>query len=145
MSAAGRFLARRSHSESELRTKLRRFDPEAIDLVIGRLWELDLLDDAAFAAVWVEERGRRKGRRALESELRAKGVAGHLIEGALAGLAPVELDQATALAASFVRRVARKPLGQQGAAIAQMLVRRGYEWEVAEEAARAVLPPEGWD
>lgn len=146
MKAAGRFLARRSHSESELRQKLgRRADPGTIDRVIARLYELELLDDAAFAAAWVEERGSKKGRRALEGELRSKGVDSDAIAEAMAGLDEVQEEGAAALAERYLHRVSHKPLREQAAAIQQMLLRRGYDYEVAEAAAAQVLPPEGWD
>ncbi len=38
-----------------------------------------------------------------------------------------------------------KPLAHQAASIRQMLVRRGFDGEIADEATKAVLPPEGWD
>ncbi|MGI8775544.1 MAG: regulatory protein RecX [Actinomycetota bacterium] len=146
MKAAGRFLSRRSHSEAELRQKLgRRSDPAVIDRVVARLYELELLDDAAFAAAWVEERGDKKGRRALESELRGKGVASDVIAEALSGLDEVQRSGAVELATRYLRRVSHKPLREQASAIQQMLARRGYDYEVAEAAVTQVLPPEGWD
>lgn len=145
MSAAGRFLGRRAHSELELRMKLRGFERATVDRVMERLRQVELLDDAAFAQAWVEERGHKKGRRALEAELRAKGVSGEDMSPALDSLAPAELDTATGLATRHLHRVARRPLRDQAAAISQMLMRRGFERDVAEEATRAVLPPEGWD
>lgn len=146
MKAAGRSLARRSHSEAELRQKLgRKADPVVIERVVARLYELELLDDAAFAAAWVEERGAKKGRRALENELRGKGVATDAIAEAMAGLDEVQEAGAVALAERYVHRVSHKPLREQAAALQQMLLRRGYDYEVAEAATTEVLPPEGWD
>lgn len=146
MTKAGRYLARRPHSISELRTKLVPIgDPEAIEAALARLEELDLLDDAAFARQWIEERSVRKGHRALMSELGAKGIDREIAEAAWAEAAPDELSVATELAARYVRRVMSKPLGKQAAAIGQMLARRGYDYEVCQAATVAVLPPEGWD
>lgn len=142
---AGRFLAQRPHSEQELRLKLRPLEPAVADAVIERLYEWRLLDDEAFARQWVTERSAKKGERALQSELTAKGVAPEVIETVLAEGEDSEIERATALGAGFVRKVARKPLAKQAGAICQMLVRRGFSYDVAQEATKAVLPPEGWD
>jgi regulatory protein len=105
------------------------------------------VDDGQFALQWVQERSRGKklSARALVHELRGKGVDPAVAEAALARAGVDEGAQATELAARYVRRVATKPLRDQAARIQQMLARRGYSYEVAEAAVRAVLPPEGWD
>src|SRR5215213_11322312 len=76
--AALRFLEARPRSIAEVRTRLARkdFSPEAIDAAIARLAELELLDDAAFARYWVENRQayRPRGAGALRDELRRKGI-----------------------------------------------------------------------
>lgn len=144
MGKAGRFLARRPHSRSELEVKLKGFDPETIESALVRLEELGLIDDAAFAAQWVRERSSSKGGRALESELTQKGVDPEVISEALSG-AGDETKRADELAGRYLRRVASKPPQKQAAAIQGMLLRRGFGFEVAMQAARRVLPPEGWD
>jgi regulatory protein len=76
--AALRFLEARPRSIAEVRARLGRKDyaPEAIDAAIARLAELELLDDAAFARYWVENRqaNRPRGASALRDELRRKGI-----------------------------------------------------------------------
>lgn len=76
--AALRFLEARPRSIAEVRARLGRKDyaPEAIDSAIARLSELELLDDAAFARYWVENRQayRPRGAGALRDELRRKGI-----------------------------------------------------------------------
>src|SRR6478672_1911288 len=49
---------------------------EAAETVLDRFGEVGLIDDAAFARAWVSSRqsGRGLARRALQAELRAKGV-----------------------------------------------------------------------
>ena len=49
---------------------------EAAEAVLDRFTEVGLIDDAAFARAWVSSRqaGRGLARRALQAELRAKGV-----------------------------------------------------------------------
>ena len=62
MARAGRWLALRPQTKSELRTKLLNggFDEPEVDAAISRLEELDLVDDLAFARTWIEEATRRK-------------------------------------------------------------------------------------
>jgi regulatory protein len=73
-----RFLEARPRSTAELRARLERkdFAPEAIDAAIARQSDLELIDDAAFARYWVENRqaNRPRGAGALRDELRRKGV-----------------------------------------------------------------------
>ncbi len=147
MEKAGRALARRPHSRRELEQKLRAggFEPDIVARALGRLEALGLIDDLVFARQWVEERGRRKGAGLLRAELAGKGVPREVADQALADVGLDEESAAVALAAGWVRRVVNRPIAEQAQRIRQMLVRRGYSPEVAEEAARAVLPPEGWD
>jgi regulatory protein len=146
---AGKFLGRRARSESEVRDALSRagFEPSVTEATIGKLHELELLDDDAFARQWIEERARRKGLgpRRLLSELRLKGVADDTARQALDEGGPDQETQAKEVAAGLVRRVASRPLAQQGMRLQQMLLARGFATEVAVAAVRAVLPPEGWD
>lgn len=144
MGKAGRFLARRPHSRAELGLKLRAFEPETVEAALVRLEELGLIDDAAFAAQWVKERSSAKGPRALEAELAQKGVDPEVISEAL-GDSGDEAKRADELAGRYLRRVANKPPAKQAASIQGMLLRRGFSLDVAIQAARRVLPPEGWD
>ena len=63
---------------------------EAAAAVLDRFTEVGLIDDAAFAAAWVSTRqsGRGLARRALASELRAKGVDGEVAAAAVAEVDP---------------------------------------------------------
>lgn len=149
MERAGRLLATRARSERELgdRLALAGFSPDTVAATLRRLRELRLVDDADFARRWVEERATTKGlgRAALISELKRKGVEVAVAEAALEEAGLDEVARATELAATLVRRVARKPLERQASSLWQMLRRKGYSSEAAEAAVKAVLPPEGWD
>ena len=149
LEVAGRLLSRRPYTEAELRDRLARrgLGEDVVEHTIARLGSLDLVDDGSFAKQWVEERATRKGLggRRLRAELEAKGVSADRIEEALRAEADHELARATALAAKRVSKVMHLPLPQQGGRIFNWLLGRGFEDEVAEAAARAVLPPEGWD
>jgi regulatory protein len=141
-------LGRQAMSAAEMRARLRRRslpDAEA-DRVVARLEELGLLDDAAFAEGYVQNRAGRRGRLALRRELLAKGVAEATVEASLA-----ERDETSERAA------ARDLLAKQawrfaeahtddatraGAARSKayaLLARRGFAPEVARAAVEAVL------
>ena len=73
-------LTARPRAAAELRTacEARGVPPEVAAQVVARLGEVGLVDDEAFAAAFVESRHRSRGlsRRALEAELRRRGVEG---------------------------------------------------------------------
>ena len=149
MERAGRLLSTRARSERELTDRLSAsgFELEQVAATIERLRELRLVDDADFARRWAEERSGRKGLGPgkLRAELAAKGVDPATIDHALAEAGPDEEARARELAATLVRRVARKPLQAQASSLWQMLRRKGYSAEACEAGVKAVLPPEGWD
>jgi regulatory protein len=134
--AALRFLEARPRSVAEVRARLGRKDfvPEAIDAAIARLTELDLLDDAAFARYWVENRqaNRPRGAGALRDELRRKGidadVTAEVLDDALTG------DEAAG-AWGLARGALRKYAGSHDRyaftrRMGSYLQRRGYTFEV---------------
>jgi regulatory protein len=145
---AWRLLARRPYGRAELRSRLESsgFERPAVDSALGRLAELGLVDDAAFAESLIELRARRglSGAAAV-AELEARGVDREIAEGALTRAGLDDAARARELAAQWVRRVARLPLPRQASRLQAMLLRRGFAPEVTEEAVRSVLPPEGWD
>ncbi len=149
MQRAGHLLASRPRTEHELRIRLGRagYDEETVERAVTRLVELRLLDDRAFALQWVAERALSKGRSgdALVSELVERGIDRYLAEEAVAEAGLDEEFQAAELAVRFLRKVAHKPLERQAEAILGRLLRRGFPYEVARDAVRTVLPPEGWD
>ncbi len=74
-----RFLEPRPRSTQEVKQQLlkKKFAGEIIESVIARLAEAGLLDDAAFAKYWVDNREQFKPRaaRALRFELKRKGLS----------------------------------------------------------------------
>ena len=85
--AALRFLEVRSRSVAEVRRRLTSagYRPELIEAATTRLLELGILDDAAFARLWVESRDRAhpRGEHALIIELRQKGIDATIITATL--------------------------------------------------------------
>ena len=134
--AALRFLEARPRSIAEVRTRLGRkdFAPEAIDAAIARLAELELLDDAAFARYWVENRQayRPRGAGALRDELRRKGVDANVTAEVLDDA--LTSDEAAG-AWGLARGALHKYAGSQDRnaftrRMGSYLQRRGYTFEV---------------
>jgi len=131
------YLANRPRSRAEVETFLRKrgvAEPQ-IEAVAEQLEGAGLLDDAAFAQFWVEnrERFRPRGLRALRYELRSKGVADEAIEQALVSVDVADSAYRSASKkAHQLRHEDRKTFYQK---IVGYLARQGFEYEVAREAA----------
>lgn len=130
--AALHFLGSRPRSEREIRDRLARhdFDVQVVDRVIERLRRIQLVDDAAFAAYWVEQRAthRPRGARLLKQELRQKGVSQDVVAEAL----PADDDdegayRAAQRKASSLRALDERPFKQR---LGAFLQRRGYNYEM---------------
>jgi regulatory protein len=78
-----RFLEARARSVAEVRRRLTQagYREELVTGAIGRLGDIGMLDDEAFATQWVESRDRAhpRGEHALMLELRQKGIDATLI------------------------------------------------------------------
>lgn len=86
--AAGlRYLEARSRSVAEVRRRLTSagYREELVDGAIARLTELGVLDDSAFARLWVEsrDRARPRGEIALRRELALRGVDREVVDDLL--------------------------------------------------------------
>jgi regulatory protein len=88
LEAGARFLGVRPRSIDETRRHLRAagYTAELVDGAVGRLIDLGILDDEAFARAWLESRDRAhpRGERALQRELFLKGIDRAIIEAVLA-------------------------------------------------------------
>ncbi len=92
-----RLLARREHSELELRHKLatRKFSDAVIDAVLAGLLDEGLLNNRRFAEIYVRGRFERGyGPAKIQAELRERGIEGDLMEQTLAELSQLWLDSA---------------------------------------------------
>jgi len=135
-----RFLAVRPRSEAEVRENLRRHHvAEAlIEAEVQRLRETGLLNDEAFARLWVENRAtfRPRSRRALQTELLRKGLSPELTQAALAGA-----DDATSayqLATQRARRWQALPQLEFRRKLTEYLARRGYDYEITQSVVEQV-------
>ena len=123
----------------------REIPDDVAEQVLSRLEEVGLIDDAAFADAWVESRhaGRGLARRALAQELRTRGVAGELVEQAVAQLGA---DEESESARALVERKLRATRGLEHQArmrrLVGMLARRGYSEGLAYRVVREALAGE---
>ncbi len=131
-SAAERLLARRMHSEKELRDKLeqRGFPEYVVDETVAAFRKIQLIDDRAFAEMFIRDRMRLrpKGRQLLRRELIQKGVAETIIESALLELVDEnrELEEVRLLAEKYMRRSAVLPEEIRRRRLLGFLQRRGF-------------------
>ena len=141
----------RARREIETRLSQKGYEESIITLVIAKLIKLGLLDDAQFAAQWVEAKtrvggSRPVGRRRLSSELYAKGVAKDQIADAVEVVTnDDELALARAAASKKVRIVPtdRDLLQKERQKLMGFLQRRGFGWETVKQVTRESLPARG--
>ena len=136
---AWRALGRRERTELELRGILagKRVAPDDADAVVGELVAGGFVDDAGFARRFAEDRRRLDawGAERIERRLRALGVAPEHVAGALGEQdGEGELEAAVALLRRRVPEVPATPRERDRAL--GMLVRKGYELELAHDALR---------
>ncbi|MGH8823225.1 MAG: regulatory protein RecX [Jiangellaceae bacterium] len=114
--------------------------------VLDRFGEVGLIDDAMFAAAWVESRhaGRGLAKRALAFELRRRGVEPAVVDTAVSALAP-EQEEATARALVAARLPGTRSLEPTARArrLAGMLARKGYPPGLAFRVVRDTLAADG--
>jgi regulatory protein len=131
--AALRLLRYRPRSEAEIRNRLsRRFNTETIEGVIFRLRARQMIDDAAFAAFWREERDSfsPRGRQLLKMELRHKGVDSEIINDALAGINDDE--NAYRAAQKRIHALGKEDYETFRRKMGAFLRRRGFSYEVVK-------------
>lgn len=142
-------LDQRARSRHELRERLLKleFEPALVDEVLDSLESSSLIDDTLFASEWVRQRSRTRGKsaRALDLELREKGVAADIRAEALAQVTPEdEAAQARALAEKKAREVKSVPTDRADydkalRRVVGVLARRGYGSELTMRVAREAL------
>jgi len=145
-----RLLTARARTRAELAGQLtkRGYPDDVSAAVLDRLADVGLIDDEDFAEQWVRSRhvNAGKGKRALASELRTKGIDDEVIADVLADIdSDAERVRAEQLVADKLRRerltndtddvkVARRLVG--------MLARRGYQQSMAFDVVKVALASE---
>lgn len=126
-----KLLVSRPRSEAEVRQRLREHAvPEpTITLVLERLRQSGLADDQAFANFWVENRNtfRPRSKRALQMELKRKGVTGETAQQALA--ATNDEEAAYRLAVQQARKLSALPFPDFRRKLNDFLLRRGFGYD----------------
>jgi regulatory protein len=132
-----RFASVRPRSEKEISQWLMRkkIHQSLHKELFNRLKHLEMVNDSAFAKWWVEQRQafRPKGRRALEAELRQKGIARETISQVLADT-PLN-EEKTAQKLLEQKLYKWKSLSEREAKIkkSRFLAGKGFSWEVIEK------------
>lgn len=142
-----RLLTVRARTRSELEAQLtkRGYPDDVSARVLDRLVEVGLLDDVAFAEEWVRSRRANsgKGKRALATELRTKGVDPDVIAETLDGVDAGEWRvQAEELVAAKLRRDKLDDEVKVTRRLVGMLARRGYSQGMAFDVVRTQLAQE---
>ena len=136
--AALLYLAARPRSRAEVERRLHEkgHAEDAIDAALTRLEARSYVDDAAFAAFWVENRSQFRPRSVavIAHELRQKGVESETVRAAV-----TEIDEESAAWTAVEPRLERwrtltKAEFEQK--IMAHLARRGFGFEVARKVAR---------
>lgn len=138
-----RQLTVRARSRAELARALARkcVPDDVVEVVLDRLTEVGLVDDAVFARDWLASGERRqKSRRALLAELAEKGIDRDVVDVAVAEL---DGDRDEFVARGFAERKARSLAGLdpqvQYRRLAGALARRGFSSAVIARVTREVL------
>lgn len=148
--AAYRLLSVRDRSTSELQDRLlgKGFSQSIVAETISRLTEVGLLNDLKFARSWAFQRAKHsaRGKKILRQELRHKGIDEELIDTVLAEIPPqVEIDSARRLIEKKSNRLepadiaTRDTYQKEKRRLYSMLVRRGFDYELAANLADEVL------
>ena len=135
---AHRAVGRRERTVAELRTCLerKRVEPGAIDDAVAELTEAGLLDDARYAQTFADDKRYldRWGSERIARELQRRGIAPDLIESVVSDRSrDAELESALVLLAQRAPTVSDDRDRDRAW---RLLVRRGYEIELAYEAVR---------
>lgn len=141
-------LAARPRTKDELRQALRRkgFDERTSETLLGKLDEAGLVDDAAFAQLWVRSRHAQQGlaRSALVAELKRKGVDSEVAAEAAGEL---DRDAEEQRARELVRKKLRTMVSvdEQTATrrLLGMLARKGYPQGLSYTVVREELRDAG--
>ncbi|WP_443217774.1 regulatory protein RecX [Saccharothrix sp. CCNWYY140] len=141
-------LAARARTRVELKDALLRkgIREETAELVLGKFDRAGLIDDAAFAEVWVRSRHEHQGlgRRALVQELRRKGVADEVAAEALAAVDDeAEQERARELVRKKLRTMSGLDHQTKMRRLVAALARKGYAEGMAYRVVRDEVKAEG--
>lgn len=139
-----RQLAMGPRTRRQLEDKLRdrQCDPQVAARVLDRMTDVGLVDDEAYAEMYVRSKQETKGlaASALRHELRQKGVADEVVDAALEEIDPEhEKEQARQLVARRLRTMRGLDRDAQTRRLAGFLARKGYGPGVSYQVIREAL------
>lgn len=148
-----RYLGRRHHSVSELRTKLRQkaYDGELINSVIDELKGKKFLDDKNFAALFTEENlsVKKWGKNKIRSELIKRGIAREIIDEVLNTYLSggEQAENAEDLARKKYKSLSSRKYESDKLRVKLLtfLASRGYDYDVSKNAVDKVMGEEESD
>jgi len=124
------FLSYRPRTVSEVRARLKQYQAQDIDGILGRLREHNYLDDLAFAKWFIESRNAHKlhSPRMLVQELKIKGVSDDVVSEVMGEIADVTQTISRLLIKKLgdTKRVLTAPERQK---IYSYLSRQGFSWD----------------
>ncbi|MGL5810417.1 MAG: regulatory protein RecX [Nocardioides sp.] len=137
-------LTGRARSRHELALKLaaRNVPEELGTTLLDRFTEVGLIDDLAFARMWVEQRQSSRGlaRGALAQELRQRGISEDTVATALAEIdSEAEEVRARELVRKKLRSMSRLPPQVVERRLIGQLARKGYPVPLAARIVREEL------
>ncbi len=141
LTAAFRFLSFRPRSAKEIddflkkKTRKTYVEPEIFKRIADRLVELGYIDDAKFAAWWVESRQKTKpkGMRLIKQELKQKGIATE-------GITETSEDDIARRAIQKKREIWKSlPTLEQKKKLYDFLARRGFSYNTIARVIDGVL------
>lgn len=122
--------------------KKKGFDFKVINATVDKLKDYGLVNDESFAKNYFETLSATKGKRAIASKLKQKGVSAEIVENLLENInEDDEIEKATALAEKFVKnrqidaKIKQKCLAH--------LIYKGYDYDVAQKATKIALENKG--
>ena len=137
--ASLRLLSYRSRSENEMRRRLRgRFAEEVIDRTLSDLRRQGLLNDAAFARQWREQREkfRPRGPAVIRQELQNLGVDREVIREALSDFD--SSANAYRAGSKYASKLSVDSTGQFRRKLGGFLHRRGFEGDVLGQTVERI-------
>jgi regulatory protein len=145
LNAAIRYLGYRPRSEAEVRQRLQRhgFDDDSINKTIAKLKEQGLVDDAAFARFWKENRETfsPRSRWLTGQELKRKGLDNNVIEQIVGEVD--DSDSAYRAALSKARRLSSSDYQDFHRRLGEYLRRRGFNYQVINDTVERIWKERG--
>lgn len=139
-----RFLATRPRSRTEVQRRLsRRYQADVVEATVALLTQNGWLDDAAFARAWIESRPG-VGAHRLRADLLRRGVGRSVVDQVLSVSADRTGEAFKAAEARYRRMAGLDPQTARRRLYA-FLIRRGFDYGIAEEAVRRAVSGNGED